>query len=344
MSGKININNYEAFLLDYMEGNLSGKDIVLLKEFVLLHPELEINLEDKELVTLEAENISLDSKQDLKKNHVSITDEQFVAYIENTLNEEERQKIDLACYNDALLAKELRLYKSTILKTDHAIVFENKSALKKQNKVIYFSARTYLSAAAALLLLLGLWFVFKNSDTVIQPDHTFSENKTTVNTNTINTVNPSTLTNQEPTLKNNNAVEDRLPSKTNLANRSNTPVINSFTAPLIANNKIDSVIKPIEEKIVVTKKDTIANETKIVANNPPVQKNAFIVTSGTDDDVANTPEPKKGFWNTASKALKKLNNLGVKKVDGQETVAVNNEQTVLSIGNFKIEKNKYNQE
>ena len=33
MENRININNYEAFLLDYMEGNLSSQDISLLKEF-----------------------------------------------------------------------------------------------------------------------------------------------------------------------------------------------------------------------------------------------------------------------------------------------------------------------
>ena len=52
MKNKIDIQNYEAFLLDYMEGNLSSEETVALQLFAAQHPHLEIDLNDLELVGL----------------------------------------------------------------------------------------------------------------------------------------------------------------------------------------------------------------------------------------------------------------------------------------------------
>ena len=137
MSEKINIKNYEAFLLDYMEGNLSEENISLLKDFAASHPELNIDLEDTELVSLEKDESIFTSKENLKKTGPStgsgtglITDELFVGYIENTLSKEEKNKVEQICSEDKVLANELRIYKNTILSAETNIVFENKESLK----------------------------------------------------------------------------------------------------------------------------------------------------------------------------------------------------------------------
>ena len=46
---RINLDNYEAFLLDHMEGKLNVQDLAELKAFSLLHPELNIDLEQDSL-------------------------------------------------------------------------------------------------------------------------------------------------------------------------------------------------------------------------------------------------------------------------------------------------------
>ena len=81
MANKINIENYEAFLLDYMEGNISTEDLVALQIFAAQHPHLNIDLNDMELVELNSDAVSFEGKNNLKK----VSDEQFVAYIENQL-------------------------------------------------------------------------------------------------------------------------------------------------------------------------------------------------------------------------------------------------------------------
>ena len=342
MTNKINISNYEAYLLDFMEGNLSGADISLLKEFVLLHPELEINLEDTELVTLESETISLGSKENLKKAAFSFSDEQLVAYIENKLAPKEKEKLEIASISDHLLAKELRLYKSTILQSDTSIVFENKESLKKQNKVIFFNTRVY-AAAAALLLVFGLWFVLRNIDNNTSIPKNLSENTDPIKSTTIASAN--TITEQSSTYTINTTVENQRIPKTNLANTLKNSSATSYTVPLIVNNTPIDTIKPEkEEKIAVVKKDPVNEDIKIADNTNPPTKTNYIITQGSDDELAdNTASKEKtGFWSKATKALKNLNKLGVKKVDAQENVTVNAEQTLLSLGNFKIEKNRYN--
>ena len=60
---KIDIHNYEAYLLDYSEGNLTGELQVELELFLIQHPELEINLDELSLVTLENESASFSNKK-----------------------------------------------------------------------------------------------------------------------------------------------------------------------------------------------------------------------------------------------------------------------------------------
>ena len=65
---KIDIHNYEAYLLDYSEGNLTGELQVELELFLIQHPELEINLDELSLVTIENEATSFSNKISLKKS------------------------------------------------------------------------------------------------------------------------------------------------------------------------------------------------------------------------------------------------------------------------------------
>ncbi|MFO0356560.1 MAG: hypothetical protein ACK50A_06360 [Sphingobacteriaceae bacterium] len=85
---EINLNNYEAYMLDYFEGKLSNEQIIALKAFAVLNPELELNFEE-ELVQLENETINFSDKQKLKAN---FNDELVIGYLENTLNKEEKKK------------------------------------------------------------------------------------------------------------------------------------------------------------------------------------------------------------------------------------------------------------
>jgi hypothetical protein len=349
MANKINIENYEAFLLDYMEGTLSTEDLVSLQIFAAQHPHLNIDLNDLELVELSAEEIQFNEKENLKKSPVS--DEQFVAYIENQLSSEEKQKLETICLSNDILAKELQLFKKTIVGPDANIVFKNKHSLKKQEtKVLWLFSREVLAAAASLLLLFGLWFVFKgNLGTADLNSEKIKGNSTT------KTV----------------AIKSIAPAPSYTIEKTTEPVIN--TNPLAYSNKTNTKEEMVEEKepkenktllttnnkenapntpnigkeiIPGNKSDNISNNTTKLASNTPNNNPSFIITEKAfdEDEKVVTSNVKKGFWNKAMRALNSLNKLGVKKAKGTETVESNTEQYVLTLGNFKIENHKYNAE
>jgi len=65
---KININNYEAWMIDYIEGNLSAADEKELSEFLTFHPELKAELDLFSQTKLEPDTtIIFANKQSLKK-------------------------------------------------------------------------------------------------------------------------------------------------------------------------------------------------------------------------------------------------------------------------------------
>jgi hypothetical protein len=343
MANKINIENYEAFLLDYIEGTLSTEDLVSLQIFAAQHPHLNIDLNDMELVELNAATIAYEGKNELKK----ISDEQFVAYIENELNAEEKQNLETLCNLNPTLAAELKLYRKTLLSADETIVFENKASLKKQEaKVLWLFSREVLAAAASLVLLLGLWFVFKGSLGTSDLNSEKIKGNSTIKTFAIRTKSsaPSfTVEKVNETLPNNNQVAYSVKNKNMETPKEET---SKEETPQLVNNVKEN--KPEPQKELVPQTSTVAavdNGPVKVASNPSTTKSYIITEEAFDkDEHVLASNGKKGFWNRAMKALNGLNKLGVKKAKGTETVEQTNEQYVLTMGNFKVENHKYNAE
>jgi hypothetical protein len=99
----IQVNNYEAFLLDYMEGNLSEELTLELKAFVVAHPELEIDLDDKDFPVFTKEDIYPDFKKDLLKTENDIPNEDLLNYIEGNLSFTDKLDFETRLSSDAEL-------------------------------------------------------------------------------------------------------------------------------------------------------------------------------------------------------------------------------------------------
>jgi len=70
---KINRDNYEAYFLDYYEGQLSPDMIEEVMLFVKQNPELKNIFDEFEAISLVADqDIVFDNKSSLKKNQVCI--------------------------------------------------------------------------------------------------------------------------------------------------------------------------------------------------------------------------------------------------------------------------------
>lgn len=170
----INRNNYEAYLMDYLDGKLSP---LAVAEVLLF---LEQNADIKEEFEFLSDSASKDSftneqfehKQSLKKHNSSVLVNEnnytdfLVKRIEKQLGELESSDLDkfVGFYPPA--KKDLALFEKTILQADTAILFENKEELKRSTRVIplFYS---YAAAAAVILFLIAFPFLFQSTEEVI---------------------------------------------------------------------------------------------------------------------------------------------------------------------------------
>jgi hypothetical protein len=160
---RISIFNYEAFYLDFLEGNLSEEDAALLLAFLDENPQLKV--EEEELPILGFENASLDAKfkENLKQlvfNETIITldnsDQFLIAETENLLSSEKKAELGRFVSKHPELAQTQKLYASTHLIADKSIVFAYKESLKQSNKIVLWPFIS-LAVAASVAILFFLW-------------------------------------------------------------------------------------------------------------------------------------------------------------------------------------------
>jgi hypothetical protein len=326
---KITLHNYEAFLLDYMEGNLSAEDTAALKTFALLHPELDVQLDD-EPVFLEKESSSYEAKSNVKALH---TDEMAIAYVENTLTGAELQKAESLLKNNLPFQHDVALYKKTIAQPDTAIVFEHKQTLKREPKVIVLTQAFWMRSAAAFTLLAGLWILISN----IKENPELNKSlKSVADISLKKEIESSVISSNE-----NNTAEiqnENSSVKSEFAAVKSVTKIkaNSLTSPEHENKTPNT---EIEKESIDTEKELLAdvNITSPEKETAPVFiKSTYIIEEGSDDELvaANTkPVKQNKLMAFASKAFKKLHQKGIEKVNGSD----NNNSLVF--GAFSVSKN-----
>ena len=307
-------------MLDYLEGNLSPQDTLALKAFAILHSDLNLNF-DEELVALENETISFNGKQNLKAN---FNDELVIRYMENVLDAKDKQRATELVKTNNAFKHELNIYKKTIASADTHIVFENKALLKRKARVITFNQTVTLRVAAAILLLFGIWFlvsrVFVNEGTVTPELAKKKEIITPIDNKQLNSE-------KQPDF---NSVEPKLLAKT--TRQKNKSVINVVSSSTTSNQPEENSIPTNSVQLANTPEEPIKREriTYIDTNALKLTNSAFqektkakyVIEEGADNDeiVQQSTNPNKNkFWGYATKALKKLNQRGVEKVNGSET-------------------------
>lgn len=337
MSG-INQHNYEAYLLDSMEGRLSVEQQLELDTFIALHPELAIDLEDLAEMTFDPQQAVFPNKEILKKTGADlVSGEQFIGYIEQQLSPEEKLRVEEHCAANPALAKELALYQKTIAVADTSIVFEDKKNLKRRTKVILFNFRAASFAAAAsviVLLLLYILWPAKPADTLSNSYAMRDIRKASGKVHT---------TDSQPSVIDHTSLPER--------HQENSPVKHS-PAPekLIAHNQQPNTVSP-SYTTGLTKPDTLSNlanaHEKLKEQTPPNPKEPVLIASAsrkttvdviTENDGEENAESQKksGFWAMAGKTLKGLNKAGVKTVNGEEKNNKDNASYALTLGGMSI--------
>lgn len=171
---KITIHNYEAYLIDMIDGNLSEPVLIELQQFINQHPELgsweELSLGFE---FLEPEAVLFIDKDSLKKPNFSIVGKMnesnyrdyFISSIENQLTQDEELVLNEFLQKNPELKAEYALFQKTRLIADLDVNFPDKEKLKQ--KSVYLPFFRSMSYAASILLLISL-FVWWNMNDGLQ--------------------------------------------------------------------------------------------------------------------------------------------------------------------------------
>lgn len=233
---KITRENYEAYYLDFLEGNSSNEDSLLLKEFLALNTDL-IEEEDA-LLFLEKENNAFEFKSDLKqfdirKDIISHENCEYflIAQTEGLLTDEKNSELEAFMAGSIPLKNDKKYFALAKLKTDSTIVFSNKGQLKQKEKIVLWPWISGVASAAAVVLVFLQLNTTSTNGIYASQDLDFNEIESLA---TIDyAVNDSTV---EPKAEVNTIEDEEYPIK---------------SSPKKFNTGIDPVIFPTEERIIL---------------------------------------------------------------------------------------------
>jgi len=162
----INRENYELFVLDFLDGKLSPGDSELFARFLNDHPDILEEVMNIEQMRLLPGDISYPDKDLLKKSSivesVNVSPTEFsnycIAYVENDLSSSEKKNFEGYLEKHSHKREELESFRKVYLKPDMSIEFTSKSKLKKltisQRRIRIISL--FSSSAAILILVMIL--------------------------------------------------------------------------------------------------------------------------------------------------------------------------------------------
>lgn len=133
---RINFNNYEAWLLDYAEGNLSAEDTAELLLFMEQHPELQVEMDDLLEFSLPSEEIiPADFKHQLHKDEAAFK-EHFenlcIVFYDKTITAAEKNELESILKQNPHWTREFNAFAHVYIEQDSYVEFSAKSSLKKQ--------------------------------------------------------------------------------------------------------------------------------------------------------------------------------------------------------------------
>ncbi len=296
---KINRNNYEAFFLDYHEGNLSDELKKELFAFLDSNLELKEEFENFEIISLVAQSEeTFSGKEKLKKGTITIYNYKtwFVAYEENDLNADEKKEVERFIEINPGYKPELEILKQTRILPDYTIRLANKSSLKKGRALIPMWVRV---AAAACLTMVLLSYLFISSN---RNEKQFADGKNANNiaAESVPTIRDSQIENQtageiKPIIADGKELESKNKSHIKRQNSlKKNVVVKKIEGNLASNDSTRAIQKEIvkdEQPLAIQHQtsnlnpQTDSSPTIIIAQNlPAAESKPFVVLD--DNDLA----------------------------------------------------------
>lgn len=163
--------NYEAFFLDYHEGNLTASQKSELMDFLAQNPHLKPELDAFEMISLaEDPPVVFPGKSTLKKTPENKREEdnleqQMIAHFEGDLSPSESRTLLQYVATNVNARKAFELYSKTHLQADHSIVYPHKSSLKRYKAGIWQQKTWQIAVAAAILgFMVSVYFLMPSME------------------------------------------------------------------------------------------------------------------------------------------------------------------------------------
>lgn len=161
---KITRENYEVFLIDYIDGNLAEESTQDLELFLESNPDIKEEMEGLQNYCLTEEEVEFPHKNDLLYTEYGVneTDRLLVGELERDLSQEEEVRLAELKKNRPELERDAKLFSFTKLKADLSVRFGPKENLKR--KQITMSFWSYAAAASVILAVTsGIFFLGNDS-------------------------------------------------------------------------------------------------------------------------------------------------------------------------------------
>jgi hypothetical protein len=179
MKMTINRHNFEAYLLDYLEGNLDPLLVADLMAFMAENPELENTIAAYNKNIKLSEIVEYIDKSPLKKGFSDISvvtqdnfDEFCIAASENLLEEKDMTRLMEYIQQHPWKQNDYALYQRLKLQSDRSLVYPGKHQLKKPTRFPFqLRYMYYVAGIAASIALLFMIMIRKPNDAV------YSDNK-----------------------------------------------------------------------------------------------------------------------------------------------------------------------
>jgi hypothetical protein len=160
-------HNFEAYMLDWMEGKLSDQEVRALQLFLDDHPDLDAALPE-EIVLSDAAFLSDEEKDSLLYQNIDERNRSyfFIAYVEGMLDENQMKAVETFVARSPVFDKEFNQFKRTLLPMDTTVLFTDKHALVQPigGALDWWTNAT--RAAAIIVLLIGSYWLFLQTDDV----------------------------------------------------------------------------------------------------------------------------------------------------------------------------------
>lgn len=342
----INRNNYEEFFLMYVDDELTPQQRSEVETFVQQNADLKSEFEMLQQTKLDTkEDIEFAHKTELLKIKESIAldnyQEYFLLYIDNELNEENRQAVEKFVLQHPALQEEFTLLKQTVLPQEK-IVFHYKRSLykKEERRIVYFNWTRIAAAAAVIGAAVLVWWVAPHGSKEAD----------------VASVQQSKSTTQPAQQQRKDSVQQFIQPSTNSAEQvaaNNNTKQNNRPQLAVTTTEKKKTIKPVEERKQkddlnialnnnatenATKEDqqVIADSKKDLGNTNPIV--ATIDEGNTSKEMEDPLEKAKSTNAVNTKTPKDIVQPAIyKELNTDDDVNTNNG---LYIGNMEINKNQ----